>query len=92
MRKLIAIFFMLCIFTAITVGAAAAKPIGAGTFTQKQSLQGAGLYVSTLQVQQNTAVLTPAGAGATLFQATGTNVIGGVVVSKQTTTATVIIG
>lgn len=82
---------MLCIFTAITVGTAAAKSTGAATFTQKQSLQGAGLYVNTLQVQQNTAVLTPVGAGATLFQATGTNVIGGIVVSKQTTTATVII-
>jgi hypothetical protein len=83
---------MLCIFTAITVGTATAKTTGAATFTQKQSLQGAGLYLDTLQVQQNTAILTSGGAGATLFQATGTKVIGGIVASKQTTKATVIIG
>jgi len=87
MRKLLAIALVLCIFTAMAVGTAAAKPALSlkGKVVQQQAIAGVGDSVTIGQEQFNAAYLTPQGGVALVSQTTIGQVINGEIVSQQST-------
>ena len=89
MKKIIAVILMLCIFTAMVAGTAAARP--SAKSMQIQNIQGAGLSVSAMQTQDDFVLLSPNVAVGTLSQTTIAQVTGGVLVSTQITKAKIII-
>ncbi|MFZ2499221.1 MAG: hypothetical protein WCB90_13665 [Methanosarcina sp.] len=84
MRKLLAIALVLCIFTAMAVGTAAAKA-PQGKVVQNQVATGTGIYIGISQAQVNSAFINYLGAGTTISQFTIAKAIVGTVASQQST-------